>query len=60
MKGGKREGAGRPPLGEDKKKRPISVFLSPDVIALLDSLPESRGFLIDVAVREKYGVAPEN
>ena len=60
MKGGKREGAGRPPLDDNKKKRAISVFLSPDVLALLDSLPESRGVLIERAVREQYGVIPEN
>ena len=60
MKGGKRDGAGRPALDEGKKKRAVSVFLSPDVLALLDGLPESRGVLIDAAVREKYGVAPKN
>jgi len=59
MSGGKREGAGRPHLPEGKKKRPISVFLSPDVLVLLDNQPESRGALIDAAIREKYGAKKE-
>ena len=60
MKGGKREGAGRPALDEGKKKKAILVLLPPDLIAWMDKQPESRGVLIERAVREQYGVVPEN
>lgn len=61
MKGGARKGAGRPAL-DDKKKRAISVFLPPDLIAWMDKNKAlgSRAVIIEKAVREKYGVNPED
>ena len=60
MKGGKRQGSGRPALPEEKKKVAINVKLPPDLIAWMDRQELSRAVLIERAVREKYGVAPEN
>ena len=60
MKGGKRQGAGRPALPKEKKKVAINVKLPPDLIAWMDRQELSRAVLIERAVREKYGVAPEN
>jgi len=60
MKGGKRQGAGRPALPEDKKKVAINIKLPPDLIAWMDAQSLSRNVLIERAVREKYGVEPEN
>ena len=60
MKGGRREGAGRPALDDSKKKKPVLVMLPPYLIAWMDKQPESRGVLIEKAVREQYGVVPEN
>ena len=54
MSGGKREGAGRPPIDKNKKKKPVLVLLSPDVILLLDNQQKSRGVLIDDVIREKF------
>lgn len=58
MKGGRRQGAGRPALPEDKKKVAINVKLPPDLIAWMDNQSLSRAVLIERAVREKYGVHP--
>lgn len=58
MKGGKRKGAGRPALSDDKKKAGIYVKLPPDLIAWMDAQKKSRAVLIEKAVREKYGVNP--
>jgi len=54
MKGGKREGAGRPALPVGKKKVAINVKLPPDLIAWMDEQDQSRAVLIERAVREKY------
>lgn len=56
MKGGKRKGAGRPALPEDKKKVAINVKLPPGIIAWMDEQELSRAVLIERAVREKYGI----
>ena len=56
MKGGKRKGAGRPALPEEKKKVAINVKLPPDIIAWMNTQDLSRAVLIEKAVREKYGV----
>ena len=60
MKGGKREGAGRPALPDDKKKVAINVKLPRDLIAWMDAQILSRAVLIERAVREKYGVHSAN
>ena len=60
MKGGKRQGAGRPALPKEKKKVAINVKFPPDLIAWMDRQELSRAVLIERAVREKYGVSPEN
>jgi hypothetical protein len=60
MKGGKRKGAGRPALPENKKKVAINVKLPPDLIAWMDTQSLSRAVLIERAVREKYGLDTEN
>jgi len=60
MKGGKRQGAGRPALPNDKKKVAINIKLPPDLIAWMDTQDLSRAILIERAVREKYGLEPAN
>jgi len=60
MKGGRRQGAGRPALPENKKKVAINIKLPPDLIAWMDTQDLSRNVLIERAVREKYGVEPAN
>lgn len=59
MKGGKREGAGRPALPNDKKKVPISILLPPDLLAELDEMDGSRATLIEKACRAYYKILPE-
>lgn len=58
-RGGKREGSGAPPLPPGKKKKAVLVTLPPDLVDWMDRQPESRGVLIEMAVREKYGVVSE-
>ncbi len=58
-KGGKRKGAGRPALPDDKKKVAINVKLPPDLIAWMDKQELSRAVLIERAVREKYGIGKD-
>jgi hypothetical protein len=60
MKGGKRKGAGRPVLPEDKKKVAINIKLPPDLIVWMDAQSLSRAKLIEKAVREKYGLDTAN
>lgn len=59
MKGGKRRGAGRPALPDDKRKRGIFVKLPPGLIAAMDAAEESRAVQIEKAWVEKYGDYPE-
>lgn len=56
MKGGKRAGAGRPALPDDKKKVAILVKLPPDLITWMDKQEVSRAVLIERALREKYHI----
>jgi hypothetical protein len=53
--GGKREGAGRKPVPEALKKRPIGIKLPDWLIKKLDALPESRAVSIESALCEKHG-----
>jgi hypothetical protein len=58
MKGGKRQGAGRPALAEDKKKVAINVKLPPDLIAFLDNQGLSRAKTIERAVVAQHSLCP--
>lgn len=58
MKSGKRKGAGRPTLHDDKKKVPISILLPRDLLAELDKMPGSRATLIEKACRAYYKISP--
>jgi hypothetical protein len=58
MKGGKRKGAGRPALPDNKKKAGIYVKLPPDLIVWMDKQDESRAVLIEKALREKHNLGP--
>ena len=56
MTGGKREGAGRPPLPQNKKKQGVYIKLPPDIVLWLKNQPRSQAVVIEEAVREKYGI----
>jgi hypothetical protein len=58
MKGGKRQGAGRPALPEDKKKAAINIKLPPDLIAWLDDQGLSRAKIIERAVVAQHSLCP--
>ena len=58
MKDGKREGAGRPPLGESIKKKGISIKLPPWLITWMDSQTKSRPELIEEALRKVHKIKP--
>jgi hypothetical protein len=51
MKGGKREGAGRPPLPPEKKKKGFMVYWTPDLISKLDAMEGSRSVILEEAFR---------
>lgn len=59
MKGGKRKGAGRPALPDDKKKVAINVKLPPNLIAWMDSQELSRAVLIERAIVAKNDLCPK-
>jgi len=56
MKGGKREGSGRPTLPDDKKKTPVSIKLPPALISWMDSQELSRARLIEEAIAAQHGL----
>lgn len=57
-KGGKRKGAGRPALPNDKKKVAILILLPRDLLAELDAMDGSRAKLITAACRAYYKIRP--
>ena len=61
-KGGKRPGAGRPALGE-KKRRTISICLPPACVAWLDEQARiharSRGRIIEKMIRTAKNSGPD-
>jgi len=59
MKGGKRQGAGRPSLPEDKKKVAINVKLPPNLIAWMDKQGLSRNKLIERAMSSHFSLCPD-
>jgi hypothetical protein len=56
QRGGRRPGAGRPELPEEKKKVAVSVLLPPDLLTWMDNRPESRAALIEEACRAYYKI----
>lgn len=57
-KGGKREGAGRPPASPDLKKEAISLKLPRWLLDWMATREESRAVLIEQALIEKHGLKP--
>ncbi len=57
--GGKRPGAGRKPLAEDKKRRPLWVTLPLYLMQWLDSQPESNSVIIENAINNQYKIKGE-
>lgn len=51
---------GRHPLPKHLRKEPISLKLPLWLIDKLTAEPESRAVLIETALREKHGWAPDN
>ncbi len=58
MAGGKREGAGRPPIAPELKKIPSTVKLSRWVTEWLNEQPEAKAVLIERAVIKAYKLNP--
>jgi len=59
MRGGHREGAGRPPAPANLKKRMVSIRLPKWLIEWMDSQPETnRAILIEEAIKKAHGVEP--
>jgi hypothetical protein len=56
-KGGKRDGAGRPTLPLDKKKKGFMVYWTPDLIGELDAMEGSRSVILEEAFRR---LTPQN
>lgn len=57
--GGLRQGAGRKPLPDDERKRPVLIKLPPRLIAWMDNQDDSRALLIESALAEKFGLCPD-
>lgn len=60
MRGGKRRGAGRPPIAPQLKKIPNSVKLSRWLTEWLNSQEKAKAVLIEEAVIEKHNLTPPN
>lgn len=58
MHGGKREGAGRPPIAPELKKIPSTVKLSQWVTDWLNEQDEAKAVLIETAVIKTYKLKP--
>jgi hypothetical protein len=58
MRGGKREGAGRPAAPERLRKVPIGLKLPRWLIDWLDTRPESRAALIEDALCRRHKLTP--
>lgn len=58
MSGGKREGAGRPPVPPMLKKEPISVKLPKWLLEWMDAQPASRAVLIEEAICKRHKIKP--
>ena len=58
MKGGKREGAGRPTAPTMLKKEPISLKLPKWLLDWMDAQPESRAVLIEDAICKRHKINP--
>jgi hypothetical protein len=57
--GGHRQGAGRKPLPDDERKRPVLIKLPPRLISWMDSQADSRALLIESAMAEKFNLCPD-
>jgi len=57
--GGPRPGAGRKPLPDDERKRPVSIKLPPRLISWMDGQADSRALLIESAMAEVYKLCPD-
>jgi len=57
--GGLRQGAGRKPLPDGERKRPVLIKLPPRLIAWMDSQADSRALLIESAMAEVYKLCPD-
>jgi hypothetical protein len=58
-KGGKRQGAGRPPAPAELKKRMVSIRLPEWLIQWMDEQPETnRAVLIEGALKKMHGIQP--
>lgn len=58
MRGGKRRGAGRPPIDPALKKIPINVKLPRWLIAWIADRPQSRAVQIETAFRRAHKIKP--
>ena len=58
MSGGARQGAGRKPAPPMLKKEPVSLKLPRWLIEWMDSQPESRAVLIEVALCKQHKLKP--
>ena len=59
MSGGKRQGAGRPLVPAELKKRMVSIRLPEWLIQWMDEQPETnRAVLIENALKEIHGIEP--
>ncbi len=58
MRGGKRPGAGRPPLKPEEKPVAVSLRLPRDLVEALDAMDGSRAKLIIKACRAYYKLPP--
>lgn len=58
MQGGKREGAGRPPVTANLKKEPICVKLPRWLIDWMSGQTKSRAVLIEHALKKEHSIEP--
>jgi hypothetical protein len=59
MAGGKRQGAGRPPIPVRLKKRMVSIRLPEWLLSWMDEQADTnRAELIETALKEKHGIKP--
>ena len=58
MKGGKRQGAGRPPAPAELKKESIHIKLPRWLLDWMSEQPQSRAVLIEDALKKVHGIEP--
>ncbi|SFO08919.1 hypothetical protein [Xenorhabdus japonica] len=58
LRGGKRAGAGRPPIDKNLRKMPVTIKIPKWIIDWLNEQPETKVRLIENAIIKHYNISP--